>query len=286
MAVKTQYESIRLDKGSSFHLMRNPNLSELFYWHFHPEYELVFIEGADGTRHVGDHMSQFKGSDLVLIGSYIPHLNFDYGIRTYYEKVVLHLHPDFWRQALGHFPELHQLRELFERAQNGIGFSGDTKAEVGKRLMALHSLKGFDKFLEVLSIFQSLALSSEYEYLHERPYVNTGSLREQERIREVYRHLEGHFAEKIALEDVASLCHLSKAAFCRYFKRVSGQTFTQFLNQYRISQAKRLLLMGKSVGQACFESGFESMSYFNRIFKKIAGENPKDFKKRHLRRKN
>ena len=285
MSIKTQYESIPLDEDSSFHLMRNPNLSELFYWHFHPEYELVYIEGADGTRHVGDHMSPFGHSDLVLIGSYIPHLNFDYGIRTYYEKVVLHLHPDFWRQALGHFPELHQLKELFERAQKGMGFSGETKAKIGQRLLTLHTFDGLDQFLEVLSIFQSLARSSEYEYLHDRPYVNTESLREQERIRVVYRYLEAHFAGKIGLEEVASLCHLSKAAFCRYFKRATGQTFTQFLNQYRISQAKRLLLMGKSVGQACFESGFESMSYFNRTFKKIAGENPKDFKKRHLRRK-
>lgn len=285
MAVKTQYESIQLDKGSSFHLMRNPNLSELFYWHFHPEFELVYIEGSDGTRHVGDHISAFRGSDLVLIGSYMPHLNFDYRIKTYYEKVVLHLHPDFWSQALGHFPELHQLKELFERAQYGIGFMGKTKEALGERLMALHTLEGFDQLLEVLSIFHSLALSPDYEYLHDRPYVNTESLREQERIRVVYRHLEAHFADKIALEDVATLCHLSKAAFCRYFKRVTGQTFTQFLNQYRISQAKRLLLMGNSVGEACFESGFESMSYFNRTFKKIAGENPKDFKRRHLRRK-
>ena len=81
-------EKIAPDENSSFHLMVNPRLHDFFFWHFHPEIELVFISGADGTRHVGDHISSFGGSDLVMIGSYIPHLNFDYGIQTHYEKTA------------------------------------------------------------------------------------------------------------------------------------------------------------------------------------------------------
>ncbi|MEL6867759.1 MAG: AraC family transcriptional regulator, partial [Bacteroidota bacterium] len=91
--MKTQFENISPDANSSFRLLLNPRLSELFFWHFHPEYELVYIEGANGTRQVGDHISEYQGSDLVFIGSDIPHLNFDYGVKTDYEKVVLHIHP-------------------------------------------------------------------------------------------------------------------------------------------------------------------------------------------------
>jgi len=69
--MKTELEHITPSKGSSISLMINPDLSDFFYWHFHPEYELVFIQGANGNRHVGKHLSKFKGSDLVLIGSYI-----------------------------------------------------------------------------------------------------------------------------------------------------------------------------------------------------------------------
>ncbi len=78
--MKIQLESFSPDEKSSFRLLHNPRLNDLFYWHFHPEYELVYIEGANGTRHVGNHISPYIGSDLVLIGSNIPHLNFDYGI--------------------------------------------------------------------------------------------------------------------------------------------------------------------------------------------------------------
>ena len=84
----------------------------------------------------------------------------------------------------------------------------------------------------------------------------------------------------------ARLCNLTKAAFCRYFKKTTGKTFIEFLNQYRISQSKRLLLKGQTVSEAAYNSGFESLSYFNRTFKKIAGENPLAFKQRFGHKRN
>jgi AraC-like DNA-binding protein len=79
---------------------------------------------------------------------------------------------------------------------------------------------------------------------------------------------------------VAESVHLSTAAFCRYFKKQTKMTFTDFVNQYRITQAKTLLLNDLSVSQACYEVGFESLSYFNKLFKKLTGENPSAFKRR------
>ena len=74
--MNTQLETITRQFNRSFSMMFNPNLSDLFFWHFHPEYEIVYIEAESGVRHVGEHHSTFKNSDLVFIGSNIPHLNF------------------------------------------------------------------------------------------------------------------------------------------------------------------------------------------------------------------
>ncbi len=104
--MKTVLEEITPDENSSIRLMVNPNLSDFFFWHFHPEFELVYIEGANGTRHVGDHISRFEYSDLVFIGPNIPHLNFDYGVKSTYEKIVVHIKPDFLEKALITTPEL------------------------------------------------------------------------------------------------------------------------------------------------------------------------------------
>ncbi len=280
--MRTQLESIRPDANSSFRLLRNPRLSDLFFWHFHPEFELVYIEGASGNRHVGNHISRYEGSDLVLIGSNIPHLNFDYGVKTDYEKVVLHLQPDFAAQVFGRYPELEGIFQLLERSRQGIAFFGETKRMVGQRLLGFHLLSPFAQFIEVLELFHLLSLSSETVLLHDQPFVNPYRKKEQERLRRIYVFIDQHYHQKIEVAEVADLCNLSKAAFCRYFKRTAGSTFVSFLNQYRISQAKRLLLMGQNVSETCYACGFESLSYFNRTFRQVTGENPTDFRKRHV----
>ena len=282
--MKIQLENISRDVNSSFRLLLNPKLNDLFYWHFHPEYELVYIENADGTRHVGEHISPYYGSDLVLIGSNIPHLNFDYGVKTACEKVVLQIHPDFKQQTFAQLPELNAINRLFERAQYGIAFHGVTKEKIGQRLMKFRHLQPFDQFVAALTIFQLLAKSEDYILLHQQPYLNQYSQKEQERIRQIYAYIDQNYQRKITLDEVAALCNLGKEAFCRYFKKATGNTFIEFLNQYRISQAKRLLLMDKNVSETCFNCGFESLSYFNRIFKKVTGKNPSTFKYRHLKK--
>lgn len=282
--MKIQLENIHRDANSSFRLLVNPNLSDLFYWHFHPEYELVYIEGTNGIRHVGDHISDYQQSDLVLIGKNIPHLNFDYGVKGHYEKVVLHIQPSFQQKLFNDTPELRVISQLFENAQKGIAFQGTTKSIIGQRLKTFHQLKSFEQFIEALQIFQILAESKDAIYLHKQPYLNQFNQKEQERIRRIYGYIDQHYQRKIHLADIADLCNLGKAAFCRYFKKTTGNTFIEFLNQYRISQAKRLLLMDKNVSETCYACGFESISYFNRTFKKVAGENPSAFKVKHLKK--
>ncbi|MEN8789652.1 MAG: AraC family transcriptional regulator [Flavobacteriaceae bacterium] len=278
--MKIQLEHIAPDAKSSFRILHNPRLNDLFYWHFHPEYELVYIEGANGTRHVGDHISAYRESDLVLIGSNIPHLNFDYGIKSDYNKEVLHLSPNFKTTVMHNIPELQQIQRLFVRSQQGIAFTGDTKKEVGRRLKQLHLLDPFPQFLEVLYIFQILAASQEYQLLHDEAYINRYNEKQQQRLRKVYSYVDNNYRNKIGVAEVASICHMDKSAFCRYFKKATGNTFIAFLNQYKISQAKRLLLSGMNITEACYECGFESLSYFNRTFKRVAGENPSRFRKR------
>ncbi len=262
----------------------NPRMNDFFYWHFHPEFELVYIEGTDGTRHVGEHIARFAGNDLVLIGSYIPHLNFDYGVKTDYEKRVIHIRPDFLKAALANLPELSAVYQLFEKAQYGIVFDEKTKRSIGPRLMTLHLLPHFQQFLALLDILQLLATATDFKLLHSEPVKNQYTRKDQERLQRLYRFLDEHYQRKIEITEVAELCHFTNAAFCRYFKKMTRLTFTKFLNHYRVNEAKRLLLLDKNVTEVCFSCGFESLSYFNRTFKEMTSENPLAFKRRYSNR--
>ncbi|MER3375638.1 MAG: AraC family transcriptional regulator [Allomuricauda sp.] len=279
--MKIQLENIQPNDKSSFHLLHNPKLNDLFFWHFHPEFELVYIEGANGKRHVGRHTSNFKGSDLVLIGSNIPHLNFDYGIKTAYHKEVLHISASFKEKVFSEIEELEDVYGLLEKSQHGIAFHGETKKIVGNIMKQLQAMGRFEQFLKILRLLKVLAKSDEFTLLHTNPIINNKAEKQQERLQKVYSYIDENYSKKIVLDDIAASVNLGKEAFCRYFKKNTGSTFTNFLNQYRITQAKRLLLTGRNIGETCYECGFESLSYFNRTFKKISGENPSDYKKRN-----
>jgi len=279
--MKIQLETIGSHTNRAFSMMYNPRMSDLFFWHFHPEYELVYIEGASGTRHVGEHISMYEGSDLVLIGSNIPHLNFDYGVKTTYQKVVAHIKADFITEHIQGIAELSALVNLFEKASHGIAFNGKLKKQVGAQLFQFEKLPPFDQYLQLLAILQSLATTTDFELLHEAPYTHKHNDREQNRIRTIYAFVDKNYHRKIELNEIAALSNMTKEAFCRYFKKTTNYTFIDFLNRYRISHSKRYLMSGKSVSEACYSCGFESLSYFNRIFKKITKENPSSFRKRY-----
>jgi AraC-like DNA-binding protein len=280
--MKAKLESITSDTDSSFRILLTPNLNDLFYWHFHPEYEIVYVEADSGFRHIGDHISKYQGSDIALIGPNIPHLNFDYGVKTTVNTVVVQMKENFLGRDFFSLPEITAIKDLFEKAKTGLAFYGETKKLAGEKLKQLAALPHFEQLITLLQIFNLLACSNEVEILKARPVANASVLKEQQRLQKVYHFIEANYQNEVEVNDAAKLCNLTTAAFCRYFKKSTHYTFTEFLNQFRVNQSKKLLLQGRNVTEACYESGFSNISYFNKLFKKIAGENPSVFKKKHF----
>jgi len=281
-SMKAKLENISADQDSSFRILLTPKLNDLFYWHFHPEYEIVYVEAEQGFRHIGDHISKYEGSDLALIGSNIPHLNFDYGVKEVAETVVIQMKENFLGNDFFSLPEILPIKKLFDEAKSGLAFYGNTKKEAGERLKKLNTLPHFEQLISLIEIFYLLAGSNEVQHLNVRPIASASVLKKQQRIHKIYHYIESNYQNPIDVNDVAELCHLTTAAFCRYFKKSTHYTFTDFLNYFRINQSKKLLLQHKTITEACYESGFENISYFNKVFKKITGENPSAFKKKNV----
>jgi AraC-like DNA-binding protein len=280
--MKVQREIVVAGEGQSFRLF-TPSLKNYFFWHYHPEYELVYVEATTGIRHVGQHISSYLGSDLVLIGPNIPHLNFDYGLQTEYRQIVVQLKQDFLGNAFEHTPELAGIERLFNRAAYGICFAGETKRRVGAELEALSRLGHFEQWMALLRIFNLLADSTDGTQLNGVDTSISRLLDDRIRMSSVYEYIHARYDQDPDVNEIAERVHLSTAAFCRYFKKQTKMTFTDFVNQYRISQARTLLLQDKSVSEAAFAVGIESVSYFNKLFRRFSGENPSYFKKRYLR---
>lgn len=273
-----QLERVEFEPGKSFKLF-SPRLRNTFLWHYHPEIELVYVEADAGIRHVGSHISGYTQSDLVFIGSNIPHLNFDYRLRSDYHEVVIQLREDFLGSAIGLAPELSAIQQLFKRASSGVAFGADTKALVEDRLKQLHQLNSFQQLMELISIFQTLANAKDFELLNDDDMSIQFFLKDKIRMGAVYEYIDANYNRKPDVNVVAEKVHLTTPAFCRYFKRQTNMTFTDFVNQYRIDMAKNHLMQDKNITETCYAVGFESLSYFNKLFNRIVGQNPSDFKK-------
>lgn len=273
-----QLEKIEFEKKKSFKLF-SPSLRNYFYWHYHPEYELVYVEGDSGLRHVGAHMSGYTQSDLVFIGPNIPHLNFDYKLEKEYQQVVVQLREDFLGSALSVTPEFSAIDELFRQAGYGLSFFGRTKQLVSDKLKKLPHLDDLEQLTELLKIFHILATSEEIEILNKEDLSLKLFHKDKIRMGAVYEYIDQHYYKKPDVNVIAEKVHLTTPAFCRYFKQQTQMTFTDFVNLYRLDVAKNLLIQDKSVTEACYAVGFGSLSYFNKLFKNKIGCTPSAFKK-------
>jgi len=280
--MKIQKEIIAFEKETSFKLF-SPSLKNCFFWHYHPEIELVYVEALNGIRHVGRDISGFTESDLLLIGSNVPHLNFDYGIQTECRQMVVQMRENFLQDIILPVPEFENIKNLLERSYLGLSFSGETKKTVVEKLHMIKDKSSFNSLMGLIEILHILAESNEVKELNKEDTRIKWFLNDKIRMGTIYDYIHENYDKKTNVNEIAKVVSLSTPAFCRYFKKQTNMTFTDFVNNYRINQAKIFLLKDYSVTEVCFQVGFESLSYFNKLFKQHTGETPSEFKKKHLR---
>jgi AraC-like DNA-binding protein len=107
------------------------------------------------------------------------------------------------------------------------------------------------------------------------------SQHEPEPVRLAKTYIMQHLAEPMSLEHVASQVNVSPFHFCKVFKRATGMTFTDFVNHARVEKARRMLMKPEArITEVAYDVGFQSLSHFNRSFRRIASESPTEFRSR------
>lgn len=255
-------------------------------WHFHPEYQLFIVLEGTGTRFVGDNIERFKPGDLVFTGPNLPHLwrsdpeYFEGQNKLMTKGIVVYFHEDFLGDPLLEKNELHEIRQLLSRAQRGMRILGATATEVHRLMKSLPALRDFRSVLQLLEMLDILAHSSDFAFLASDTYCNSLKKSDTDRMNRVYDHIMEHFTRKISLEEVASLAFMTPSSFSRYFKSHTNKNFSQLLSEVRIGHASKLMIeQDMGVAEACFKSGFQTLSNFNRQFKSIHRMSPSDYKK-------
>ncbi|MFX0557586.1 AraC family transcriptional regulator [Maribacter sp. CXY002] len=278
---KPTFEAIEPDFGHSFTYQKfdENKLNKNNVWHFHPELELVYVNGGSGKRQIGSHVSYYTNGDLILIGSNLPHCGFTDALTGNTSETVVQMKMDFLGTDFFKIPEMKKIESLFNSATGGIAFYGKTKIKIGEKMEVLEYQTDFQRLLSILNILNELGNSNEMRLLNASGFSLATDVKDNDRINVVFNHVKNNFKEEITLEEISSMVSMTIPSFCRYFKKITNKTFVQFANEYRLVHASKLLAeKPMSITEVCFECGFNNFSHFNKSFKAFTGQNPSEYR--------
>jgi AraC-like DNA-binding protein len=267
--------------GSSFSISKHEQNTNLHtnHWHYHPEIELVYINGGSGKRQVGSHVSYYNDGDLILIGSNLPHCGFTDEETGNKKETVIQMKPDFLGNNFFEISEMTNIKNLFRQAKQGISFVGKTKKIIGERIEKLDEQTQLERLLTMLSILNELELSKESVILNAEGFSMEMQMQDNDRMNVVYNFVKDHFQENISLEEISELVCMTVPSFCRYFKKITNKTFTKFVNDYRLVHASKLLAEKQiSITEVCDQSGFNNLGHFNKSFKEFTGKSANQYR--------
>jgi AraC-like DNA-binding protein len=244
--------------------------------HFHPEYELNFIQNASGAeRIVGDHKSLIDEYELVLVGPNLFHgWNNGKCKNSQIHEITIQFHRDLMHESLLSRNMMKPMRDLLNNAARGVLFSKETTRLLASQLMELSCKNGMDAFIGLISVLHNLSVSADQQYLCSGT-LKTEDFANSDRIRKVCEYIEMNYHEKILIKDVAARLNLTETTLSRLMKKRTGRSFVNFVNDYRIGFAARWLTeTNQTVAEIAFRCGFFNISNFNRIFRNSKGCTP------------
>ena len=251
-------------------------------WHFHDEYELHLITATAGKAFIGDWIGPFVPGHLVLCGPRLPHnwisLDTPEGGVAERDLVIQFRHEPIERAA-AEIPELHEVLQLLERARHGIEFFGMSQQARShwEHVKAVRGLRRFGVFCEFLA---DLAQCTDYRLLSSVQMQGAEGDAQLDQINGIVNRISANVAEPISAGEIAAELGMSDSRFSRFFRRSTGNSFTDFVNRVRINSACHLLMQTDHyVTDICYQVGFNNVANFNRRFLEIKGMTPSEFRR-------
>mgnify|MGYP000497863595 CR=1 FL=1 len=276
--MRTTLEKIEQFKNVDISAKRidETNINSVF--HFHPEMELTYIESSFGRRVVGDCSSIYKPGDLVLLGSNLPHCWIN---STNAENqsakcraIVIHFGPSLFKIA-----GLQDIFQVLENSNRGLQLNGNLLSEVESIIKKMPDFTSIDLFKALLDILHLISKSSELQPLATENFRRYSHNAKNEILHRIHQYIAQNLTDDLSVSDAAAISNMSLSAFCHFFKRTTSLSFSEYVNEQRIGYASRLLTESNlNISQICYESGFKTLSYFNRRFKEIKGVPPNEFR--------
>ena len=254
--------------------------------HNHEVFELNFVEHAAGVRRiVGDSNEVIDDYDLVLITS--PDLEHVWEQNTCVSDDIREITVQFYLDMsddgfLSRNP-FYSLRKMLKEARKGLAFPMSAIMRVYRQLDTLSSVKdGFYAVMQFMTILYELSRCEGARTLATSSYAKVEVESDSRRVLKVKNYIAKNYMDEIRLNTLADIAGMSPSAFSRFFKLHTGRNLSEYIIEMRLGYASRMLVdTAKSVAEISFQSGFNNLSNFNRIFKKKKGCSPSVFRENY-----
>ncbi|WP_299674108.1 AraC family transcriptional regulator [uncultured Tenacibaculum sp.] len=256
----------------------------VFYdkFHQHEEIQISYIVNGKGTLVVGDTIHQYYTNDVFIIGSNLPHL-FKSDLETSENSFMISLF--FTEQSFGQdffaLDDFKSLENVLKKTVNGfkIGTPNTVISQYFHALKNSSDLERFIIFLKLLQKFNSVNTESLSKFIYPKKYTENHGRRMQI----IMNYTMNNFNSEIDLNSIAEKANMTKNAFCNYFKKRTNKTYFTFLNELRVENACKLLLENKetAINEIAYQSGYSSLSNFNRKFLAVKKMTPSQYRKNH-----
>jgi AraC-like DNA-binding protein len=259
--------------------------------HIHDVLELNFVANAAGARRVvGDSSEVIDNLDLVLITSPdLEHMWEQYECKSEdIHEVTVQFRLYFERPTSPFRYNSHKsVYRMLVRAKRGLAFPPQAIMLVYHRLVRLSSIEeGFLAVQELFSILYELSKFDNARELATSSFAKVEVESESKRILKVKNYIDEHYKDDMSLEQLADLVGMTPTAFSRYFKQRTSKNISEYIVDIRLGHAARMLIdTADSVSTICWRTGFNTLSNFNRLFRKRKGCNPTEFREKYQKTK-
>ncbi len=283
---KALFQKLPLTPGNSFIIHRYESPYFETPWHFHEEYELVYCEKGFGNKFIGNSFSAYQEGEIAFIGKNVPHL-FKADDSFYVPEatvkpssIVVQFVEDFLGTAFFLSPEMTEMKQVLSLSRNGLTVGGETRRKIKTILFEMLESDKIGRLRGLLEVFGQLSVSKELYPLSVNQ-ISGINVNDSLKMNKVLEYALLHYKEDISIRQVADLTNLSESAFCRYFKSRTQKSFLGFIIEMRLNESRRLLKeTDLSILEICYESGFNNLSNFNRLFRKQFQQSPAEYRKR------
>ncbi len=264
--------------GVTSEIVSGPELRCVY--HYHPEFELTYVEAGSGSILIGRKLELFQPGHLALFGGNLPHnyITVPAPDRGNSQALVV----KFSRQGfacLFQLREMTPVRELLEAASQGVVFRLEDSRGTTEKIHALHNAPELFKVPRLLMILAGLAVSNYRVLENSLP----GGLDDfdSRRLKRGLEYIHAHFRKRIYLAGAAKAAGVSLEVFGRMLRRMVRKNFSGYLTDFRLAEVERMLAdTSLGIAEIANRCGFSNLANFNRLFRKRHGTAPREFRRR------